>query len=78
MAKSMSQKKQDFLCSCYTPLAIRYQLLLPAISYQLFSPAIGHTLFSPTRYVSRVKGPPPKVGYRSQCLPRYNPMSRRL
>ena len=51
MANSMPQKKQDFLCSCYTPLAIRYQLLLPAISY---------TLFSPTRYVSRVKGPLPR------------------
>jgi len=44
MADSMSQEKQDFLCSCYTPLAIRYQLLLPAIGYRTDGFLSCHTL----------------------------------
>jgi len=34
MVDSISQKKQDFLCSCYKLLAISYRLLFPAISYE--------------------------------------------
>ena len=35
--RSHAAGKQDFLCSCYKPLAISCQPLFPAISHQLFS-----------------------------------------
>lgn len=34
MADSMSPKQQDFLCQCYKPFAMRYQLLSPVIGHK--------------------------------------------
>ena len=62
IAYRISQKKQDFLCSCYTPLAIRYQLLFPAISYLPFALICCHRLSasSPTLQTRSKSDLPPR------------------